>query len=70
MTLSALILYDVISDKSEVTAFSPKSSWSAPQGHSNLEVYLSQVENKLFSIADEYIRYNNLFKEEWIGMRS
>ena len=41
MTLSALILYDVISDKSEVTAFSPKSSWSPPQGHSNLEVHLS-----------------------------
>ena len=31
---------------SEVPAFSPKSSWKPPQGHPNLEVYLSQVENE------------------------
>ena len=30
---------------SEVTAFSPNSSWKPPQGHPNLEVYLRQVEN-------------------------
>ena len=35
-----------------------------------MEVYLSQVGNELFSIADEPIRYPNLFKEEWIAMRS
>ena len=33
-------------------------------------VHLSQDENKLFSIADEHIRYSNLSKEEWIAMRS
>ena len=33
-------------------------------------MYLSQVENELFSIADEPIRYSNLSKEEWIAMRS
>ena len=54
---------------SEVPAFSPKSSWKRPQGHPNLEVYLSQVENELFSIVDEPIRYSNLSKEEWIAMR-
>ena len=43
---------------SEVPAFSPKSSWEPPQGHPNLEVHLSQVENKLFSIADEHTRYS------------
>ena len=55
---------------SEVPVFSPKSSRNPPQGHPNLEVYLSQVENELFSIADEPIRYSNLSKEEWIAMRS
>ena len=55
---------------SEVPAFSPKSSWNPPQGHPNLEVYLSQVENELFSITDEPIRYSNLSKEDWIAMRS
>ena len=54
---------------SEVPAFSPKSSWNPPQGHPNLEVYLSQAENELFSIADEPIRYSNLSNEEWIAMR-
>ena len=61
---------EISEDFSEVPAFSPKSSWNPPQGHPNLEVYLSQVENELFSIADEPIRYSNLSKEEWIAMRS
>ena len=33
-------------------------------------MYLSQVENKLFRIFDEPIRYSNLSKEEWVAMRS
>ena len=61
---------EISEDFSEVPAFSSKSSWNPPQGHPNLEVYLSQVENELFSIADEPIRYSNLSKEEWIAMRS
>ena len=55
---------------SEVPAFSPKSSWKPPQGHPNLEAYLRYVENKLFSMVDEPIRYSNLSKEEWVAMRS
>ena len=54
----------------EVPAFSPKSFWNPPQGHRNLEVYFSQVENELFSIIDELVSYSNLSKEEWITMRS
>ena len=54
----------------EVPAISSKSSWKPPQGHPNLEVYLSQVENELFRIVDEPIRYSNLSKEEWVVMRS
>ena len=51
---------EISEDFSEVPAFSPKSSWNPPQCHPNLEVYLSQVENELFSIPDELIRYSNL----------
>ena len=29
-------------------AFSPKSTWNSLEGHSNLEVFLSQIENELF----------------------
>ena len=55
---------------SEVPAISPKSSWKPRQGHPNVEVYLSQVENELSRIVDEPIRYSNLSKEEWVVMRS
>ena len=61
---------EISEDFSEVPAFSPKSSWKPPQGYPNLEVYLSQVENELFSIVDEPIRYFKISKEEWIAMRS
>ena len=61
---------EISEDFSEVPAFSPKSSSNPPQGHPNLKVYLSQVENELLSIADEPRKYSNLSKEEWIAMRS
>ena len=54
---------------SEVPGFSPKSSWEPPQGHSNLEVYLSQVKAELINVADEPIRYSHLSKKEWIELR-
>ena len=61
---------EISENLSEVPAFSPKSFWKPSQGHPNLEVYLSQVENELLSIVDEPIRYSNLSKEEWVAMRS
>ena len=61
---------EISEDFSDVPALSPMSSWNSPQGYPNLKVYLSQVANELFSIADEPIRYSNLSKEEWIAMRS
>ena len=60
---------EIFRNFSEVPAFSPKSFWNPPQGHPNLEVYLSQVENELFSIIDEPIIYSNLSKEDWIAVR-
>ena len=50
---------------SEQSSFSPKSSWSPPEGHSNLEVFLSQIEHELFRIPDKSLTYSNFTMEEW-----
>ena len=55
---------------SERPAFSPKSLWKPPLGHPNLELFLSQVENELFEITKEPIRYSNLSQEEWRSIRT
>ena len=55
---------------SEQPCISPKSSWSPPAGHYNLEVFLSQNEHELFRIPDTSITYSNLTKEEWQAIRS
>ena len=46
-------------------AFSPKYSWNSPTGHSNLEVFLSQIEYELFQIPDKCLPYSKPSKEEW-----
>ena len=55
---------------SEQPSFSPKSSWSPPAGHPNLEVFLSQIEQELFWIPDKRCTYSNLTKEVWQDIRS
>ena len=55
---------------SEQLSFSPKSSWSLPAGHPNLEVFLSQIEQELFWIPDKPCTYSNFTKEVWQGIRS
>ena len=49
---------------SERSGFLPKSSWKPPLSHPYLEVFLSQVENKLFEITEEPTRYFNLSQEK------
>ena len=60
----------VTQELSETPAFSTKSTWNPPKGHPCLEVFLSQVENDLFQITKEDLRYSNLSKEEWRAIRS
>ena len=48
---------------SEQPSFSPKSSWSPPAGHPNLEVFLSQTEQELFRIPDKSLTYSYRYKE-------
>ena len=55
---------------SERPAFWPKASWKLPWGHSNLEVFLSQVKNELLEITKEPTRYSNLSQEEWRAIRT
>ena len=55
---------------SEVPAFRPKSTWNPPKGHfrghfNNLEVILSEIENKLFTVVDSKLGCSNVSKEEW-----
>ena len=54
---------------SEKPVFAPKLTWKPPKGHPNLEVFLSQVERKLFEIANTSLGYSNFSKEEWQAMR-
>ena len=61
---------EVTPNFSEVPAFRPKSSWNPPKGHPNLEVFLSEVEKELFTVADSKLGYSNLSKEEWKAMRT
>ena len=55
---------------SERPVFLPKSSWKPPVDHPNLEVFLSQVENRLFEITKEPTRYSNLSQEQWRAIRT
>ena len=42
----------------------------SPEGHVNLEVSLSQIENELFKTVEMPLGYSNLFKEEWDIVRT
>ena len=55
---------------SNIPAFSPKSTWTPPNGHPNLKVYLSHIENEVFKIPKEQLGYSNLSKLEWEVIRS
>ena len=50
-------------------AFFPKSSWKPHEGHPNLEVFLIQIENKLFKTTETPLGYCNLSKEKWEAVR-
>ena len=55
---------------SKKPAFSTKSSWKPPEGHPNLEVFLSQLENEIFKMVETPLGYSNLSKEEWEAVRT
>ena len=50
-------------------AFDVKRNWSPPNGHLALEIFLSKLENEVFSVLPSTPRDYNLSKEEWLAMR-
>ena len=42
----------------------------SPNGYPNLEVYLSQIKNKVFKIPKKQLGYSNLRELEWEAIRS
>ena len=50
-------------------AFSPKSNCK-PEGHPNLEVFLSQIESELFKTVETPLGCSNLSKEECKAVRT
>ena len=54
---------------SERPAFHVKSNWNPPNGHHALEIFLSKLENEVFSVLPGTPRDYNLSKEEWLAMR-
>ena len=55
---------------SKKPVFSPKSNWKPSENHPNLEVFLSQIENKLFKAVETPLGYSNLSKKEWEAVRT
>ena len=55
---------------SKKPTFSSKSSWKPPEGHPNLKVLLSQIENQLFKTVETPLGYSNLSKEESEAVRT
>ena len=53
------------SEFSVTPVFSLKSTWKRPMDHPNVEVFLSQVEQKIFKEVQNPLGYSNLYKEEW-----
>ena len=48
----------------------PKSNWKPPPGHPCVELFLSKLENELFSFLPGKPQAYNLTKEEWVAMCS
>ena len=44
-------------------AFCPKCNWKPPEGHPNLEVFLSNIENELFKTVETQLSYSVFLKK-------
>ena len=57
-------------DFSEKPAFHTKSSSNPPKGDPYLVVFLSRVEEELFTVIERPVRHSNFSQEEWKAIRS
>ena len=44
--------------------------WNTPKGEQHLEVFLTRVEEELFTVIERPVRHSNLSQEEWKAIRS
>ena len=44
--------------------------WNTPKGEPHLEVFLTRVEEELFTAIERPVRHSNLSQEEWKAIRS
>ena len=44
--------------------------WNTPKGEPHLEVFLTRVEEELFTVIERPVRHSNLSQEEWKAIRS
>ena len=65
-----MVFWDETQGFSETPAFSSKSTWKSPKGHSCLEIFLSYVEHELFKITKQDLWYSKIFKGEPRAIRS
>ena len=54
---------------SEKPAFNIKSNWNPPNGQTEFEIFLSKLENEVFSVLPGTSCDYNLSKKEWLAMR-
>ena len=59
-----------ILDFSEKPSFHTRSSWNPPKGDPHLEVFLSKVEEKLFTAIERPVRHSNVSHKKWKAIRS
>ena len=58
------------SDFSEKPIFHSKLSGNPPKGDPHLKVFLSRVEEELFTVIERPVRHSNFSQEEWKAIRS
>ena len=54
----------------EKPSFDSNPSWNPPKGDPHLEVFLSKVEEELFTFIERPVRHINLSQGEWKAIRS
>lgn len=55
---------------SNVSSYTPKSSWKTPKGPRNFEVFSNLSGDGNFKIANSKLDYFNFSREEWQTMRA
>ena len=63
---------EITEDFSTIPVFRPKSNWTPPAGHPNLEMFLSEIEKEFFEgvfIHFSHFHRQNFSREEWKTLR-